>query len=146
MKYRKKLINGKKVEEDLLMYYGFVMLEIGKPQKCIKCLNNLLKETYKLERTRYYKYMGLAHYILGDYKHIQSMFNCVLPKKIDIYVFNTECDNLGNTLSYANPALCTIHTKLEHAEIVFGVSFKSKLKSFEQMINKSLKGRLRNER
>ena len=48
------------------------------------------------------------------YKHIQSMFNCVLPKKIDIYVFNTECDNLGNTLSYANPALCTIHTKLEH--------------------------------
>ena len=35
---------------------------------------------------------------------------------------------------------------LEHAEIVFGVSFKSKLKSFEQMINKSLKGRLRNER
>lgn len=48
------------------------------------------------------------------YQYIISIFKCILPKKIDIFVFKTEIDYLGNRLSYANPALCTIHTKLEH--------------------------------
>lgn len=49
------------------------------------------------------------------YRYLISIFKVLLPKKIDVFAFSRQCDNIGNHLSYANPVLCTIHANIYHA-------------------------------
>ena len=47
-----------------------------------------------------------------SYEIVQNFFNTQGYKKIDVFVFKERKDILGNNLSYANPALDTIHVNI----------------------------------
>lgn len=53
---------------------------------------------------------------LKAYEYINSNINVKFKKKIDVFVYRSNNDNIGNRLSFANPPLLTIHTQFEHTK------------------------------
>lgn len=61
------------------------------------------------------KYIFISKNLLA-YKYLSSCINTDFQKKIDIFVYQENIDNIGNRLSFANPPLLTIHTQIGHTK------------------------------
>lgn len=171
-------VSQERSDDEMKMFVGFSLTEIGFPVEAIKCLSSIENVKNKKDLGKIYRYIGLNEFMVSNYVEAKNMLiegsthsdheshlwiNLLFPslfdyvegenlifrfvdpisplerkifikknsdafgrisrfigsenhnsvsKKIDIYCYTTRQDKIGNSLSYADNGMKTIHTNV----------------------------------